>query len=260
MKKKVEGTKTDKKEVKNDEKTKVPTTTTTTTTTTKDTKDTKETSSDVKTDIPRKKGVARKIVTPKEKKVGKGYAKVITKVNPTSTTAAPAVGAKRKAPDAEEKSAKKPKKTEVSEEESASDSEEEKKEKKKRKAPTSKKSSVNKKPKSSNSEGKKTPNKLAIAEVHDMSRYECREKAEILQPRQNANKWWNRPLAAGMKWETLEHNGVLFPPPYVPHGVKMLYDGKPVTLSPEAEEIATFYATCLESDHAKNPIFNKNFF
>jgi len=108
----VEGTKTDKKEVKNDEKTKVPTTTTTTTTTTtkKDTKDTKETSSDVKTDIPRKKGVARKIVTPKEKKVGKGYAKVITKVNPTSTTAAPAVGAKRKAPDAEEKSAKKPKK------------------------------------------------------------------------------------------------------------------------------------------------------
>jgi len=107
----VEGTKTDKKEVKNDEKTKVPTTTTTTTTTkdTKDTKDTKETSSDVKTDIPRKKGVARKIVTPKEKKVGKGYAKVIPKVNTTSTTA-PAVGVKRKAPDAEEKSAKKPKK------------------------------------------------------------------------------------------------------------------------------------------------------
>ena len=37
-------------------------------------------------------------------------------------------------------------------------------------------------------------------------------------------------------WETLEHCGVTFPPPYVPHGVKMVYDGKPVNLSPEEEE------------------------
>jgi DNA topoisomerase-1 len=35
------------------------------------------------------------------------------------------------------------------------------------------------------------------------------------------------------KWQTLEHAGVLFPPEYEPHGVKMLYDGKPVDLTPE---------------------------
>jgi DNA topoisomerase I len=41
----------------------------------------------------------------------------------------------------------------------------------------------------------------------------------------------------GKKWTTLEHNGVIFPPPYKPHGVKMLYNGKPVDLTPEQEEV-----------------------
>lgn len=27
------------------------------------------------------------------------------------------------------------------------------------------------------------------------------------------------------KWKTLEHNGVFFPPEYVPHGIKMKYKG-----------------------------------
>ncbi|CAD6246692.1 unnamed protein product [Miscanthus lutarioriparius] len=40
----------------------------------------------------------------------------------------------------------------------------------------------------------------------------------------------------GKKWTTLEHNGVIFPPPYKPHGVKMLYNGQPVDLTPEQEE------------------------
>ena len=39
------------------------------------------------------------------------------------------------------------------------------------------------------------------------------------------------------KWSTLQHCGVLFPPPYVPHGVKMLYNGRPVHLTPEQEEV-----------------------
>jgi len=39
------------------------------------------------------------------------------------------------------------------------------------------------------------------------------------------------------KWTTLVHNGVIFPPPYQPHGVKMLYKGKPVDLTPEQEEV-----------------------
>lgn len=40
------------------------------------------------------------------------------------------------------------------------------------------------------------------------------------------------------KWTTLVHNGVIFPPPYKPHGVKMLYKGRPVDLTPEQEEVS----------------------
>jgi DNA topoisomerase-1 len=39
------------------------------------------------------------------------------------------------------------------------------------------------------------------------------------------------------KWTTLVHNGVIFPPPYKPHGVKILYKGKPIDLTPEQEEV-----------------------
>ena len=42
-----------------------------------------------------------------------------------------------------------------------------------------------------------------------------------------------------VKWDTLEHSGVLFPPEYTPHGVRMLYDGKPVELTREQEEVCT---------------------
>jgi hypothetical protein len=59
---------------------------------------------------------------------------------------------------------------------------------------------------------------------------------------------------------TLEHNGVLFPPPYEPHGIPVYYEGKPVKLTPEQEEIATFYAQYLETDHVKKTVFNENFF
>ena len=42
-----------------------------------------------------------------------------------------------------------------------------------------------------------------------------------------------------VKWSTLEHSGVLFPPEYTPHGGKMLYDGRPVDLTPEQEEVCS---------------------
>ena len=35
------------------------------------------------------------------------------------------------------------------------------------------------------------------------------------------------------KWDTFVHAGVLFPPEYEPHGVRMLYEGKPVELTAE---------------------------
>ena len=36
--------------------------------------------------------------------------------------------------------------------------------------------------------------------------------------------------------------------------------GKSVDLPPDAEEVAGFYAALLESEHAKDAVFNKNFF
>ena len=96
-------------------------------------------------------------------------------------------------------------------------------------------------------------------------------------------RWWDAdPNGDGsVKWQTLEHNGVIFPPPYepLPKHIKMKYNGiycsfclscyteysrrlsgKEVTLPPLAEEVAGFYAAMLETEHAQDATFNKNFF
>lgn len=79
------------------------------------------------------------------------------------------------------------------------------------------------------------------------------------------NEWWNESDKHDgiIKWKTLEHNGVLFPPPYapLPADVKMKYDGIPITLEPEVEEIACFFGEMLDATHyVENPTFRKNFF
>ena len=68
-----------------------------------------------------------------------------------------------------------------------------------------------------------------------------------------------------IRWKTLSHNGVVFPPPYkpLPKNIKLLYEGKPVDLPPEAEEIACFYAVHYNSTgaikHTENPVSIYNF-
>ena len=93
------------------------------------------------------------------------------------------------------------------------------------------------------------------------------EITEKLEAEEGDQKWFEREgidvLGDGtVKWETLEHNGVLFPDEYkpLPKNVKMKYDGKPVVLPKAVEEVAGFFGSMLESDHAKNPTFQKNFF
>ncbi|CAH8279750.1 unnamed protein product [Arabidopsis lyrata] len=61
------------------------------------------------------------------------------------------------------------------------------------------------------------------------------------------------------KWTTLVHNGVIFPPPYKPHGIKILYKGKPVDLTTEQEEVATMFAVMRETDYYNKPQFRENF-
>lgn len=78
-------------------------------------------------------------------------------------------------------------------------------------------------------------------------------------------RWWEDPTKGDgtIKWTTLEHAGVVFPPPYepLPKNVKMLYNGTPVSMAPEAEEIAGFFGAMLNSTHnVENPTFQKNFF
>ena len=58
-----------------------------------------------------------------------------------------------------------------------------------------------------------------------------------------APQWWEaEPLPLGVKWRSMEHPGVSFAAPYVPHGVPLLYEGVRVALPPAAEEIASAYA------------------
>lgn len=78
-------------------------------------------------------------------------------------------------------------------------------------------------------------------------------------------RWWEETYKGDgtKKWSTLEHNGVIFPPEYepLPKHVKLVYDGKPVSLHRDAEEVASFYGTMLHSTvNVTNPTFNKNFF
>ncbi|KAJ2851740.1 DNA topoisomerase 1 [Coemansia brasiliensis] len=74
-------------------------------------------------------------------------------------------------------------------------------------------------------------------------------------------KWWlEQKDDDGPKWTTLEHNGVLFPPDYVPHGIPLVYKGAEITMPPPVEEVATFFAAVLGTDHAVNKVFQQNFF
>ncbi|KAG2416935.1 DNA topoisomerase I [Aspergillus terreus] len=91
------------------------------------------------------------------------------------------------------------------------------------------------------------------------------ESADAEEAEEEEYRWWEDPTKSDgtIKWTTLEHNGVVFPPPYepLPKNVKMKYDGVPVTLHPDAEEVAGFFGSMLNStQHTENPTFQKNFF
>jgi DNA topoisomerase-1 len=77
-------------------------------------------------------------------------------------------------------------------------------------------------------------------------------------------KWWleenvEEIINSDIKWRTLEHNGVMFPPEYEPHGIPVTYDGKDIKLNPEQEELATMYALMRETEYYNKPLFQKNF-
>ena len=91
------------------------------------------------------------------------------------------------------------------------------------------------------------------------------EQDEEAEAEEEEYRWWEDPSKGDgtIKWTTLQHSGVVFPPPYelLPKNIRLLYDGIPVTMAPEAEEVATFFGSMLHStNNVENPTFQKNFF
>mmetsp|Transcript_22015 Transcript_22015/g.49006 ORF Transcript_22015/g.49006 Transcript_22015/m.49006 type:complete len:778 (-) Transcript_22015:65-2398(-) len=112
---------------------------------------------------------------------------------------------------------------------------------------------------------KKNGDKPAAADKKKPKELKKMEKVERIAHAMQAYLWWNaEDPPEGCQWTKMSHAGVSFPEAYEPHGVKMLYDGKEVDLSPEEEEAATFFAAMdPEGMHLGNPktapIFIKNF-
>jgi DNA topoisomerase-1 len=116
-----------------------------------------------------------------------------------------------------------------------------------------------KKPTAAAAKGKAPPRKAAKFEKESSKDGADEEEEE------EEFRWWDAPKKEddSIKWTTLEHNGVIFPPPYepLPKGVKLYYDDKPVKLHVEAEEVATFFGSMLHStQNVENEVFQKNFF
>jgi DNA topoisomerase-1 len=84
-----------------------------------------------------------------------------------------------------------------------------------------------------------------------------------------------------IKWNTMEHNGVLFPLKYKPHNLPVLYRDAPspasqrcnahplhkeldgteiqIYLTPKQEEAATLYAKFIDTKYIKSRVFRRNF-
>ncbi|CAH9107603.1 unnamed protein product [Cuscuta epithymum] len=109
----------------------------------------------------------------------------------------------------------------------------------------------------SKSSSRKKPNGAAVASSSGKTRKNNKSKESLKKDTQSSKVLQSS--GGAQKWTTLVHNGVIFPPPYKPHGVKMLYKGKPVNLTAEQEEVATMYAVMLDTDYMNNPKFKENF-
>ena len=62
-----------------------------------------------------------------------------------------------------------------------------------------------------------------------------------------------------MKWKTLQHNGILFPPPFESKGIKIKIKGESVDLSLEQEEMVYQWAKKKDTPYVQDKVFQKNF-
>ena len=62
-----------------------------------------------------------------------------------------------------------------------------------------------------------------------------------------------------MKWKTLEHNGVLFPPEYNYQRISVKIKGKKITLNRKQEEMAWAWTKKKDTPYVTDKVFIKNF-
>ena len=60
-------------------------------------------------------------------------------------------------------------------------------------------------------------------------------------------------------WKTLRHNGVAFPPPHSPTGLKITVKGEPLELTPLGDEMAYQFAKKKDTPYVQDPFFVENF-
>ncbi|MFQ6134428.1 MAG: DNA topoisomerase I [Nitrososphaerales archaeon] len=68
-----------------------------------------------------------------------------------------------------------------------------------------------------------------------------------------------RKAGGAVKWSTLKHNGVAFPPPYEPHNLALTVRGKKIRLTPKQEEMAWAWAKKKDTPYVKDKVFASNF-
>ena len=61
------------------------------------------------------------------------------------------------------------------------------------------------------------------------------------------------------KWKEFKHEGVYFPPEYIPHNIPIIVNNEKIYLNPLAEEYATLYAKYVNTAYVENSKFNNNF-
>ena len=62
-----------------------------------------------------------------------------------------------------------------------------------------------------------------------------------------------------MKWKTLQHNGILFPPKYEAQGITIKIKGEKISLDLNQEEIIYQWAKKKDTPYAQDTVFQKNF-
>jgi len=62
-----------------------------------------------------------------------------------------------------------------------------------------------------------------------------------------------------MKWKTLQHNGILFPPAYEAQGIKIKIKGESINLDLNQEEMIYQWAKKKDTPYVQDKVFQKNF-